>query len=116
MIEIFGKETGIILGAVHFMPLVGYNGFTNYEEILETAKKDILAFEKGGVNGIILENNYNLPHNVKESKEVTERIPTEILKETGYREFLEKCCEFGDIAISEFRQFRDKYSETKSDE
>lgn len=53
---------------------------------------------------------------VKGNKEVLERIPIEILKETGYKEFLEKCCEFGDIAISEFRQFRDKYSETKSDE
>jgi|SRR5665648_7661 len=53
---------------------------------------------------------------IKENKEVTDRIPIEILNETGYEEFLEKCCEFGDKAISEFRQFRDKYSETKSDE
>lgn len=53
---------------------------------------------------------------VKEKKEVTDRIPTEILNAIGYKEFLEKCYEFGDKAISEFRQFRDKYSETKSDE
>ena len=53
---------------------------------------------------------------VKENKEVTDRIPNEILKETGYKEFLEKCYEFGDIAISEFRQYKDKYSETKSDD
>lgn len=53
---------------------------------------------------------------IKENKEVTDRIPDEILKETGYQEFLEKCCEFGDIAISEFRHFRDKYSEAKSDD
>lgn len=51
----------------------------------------------------------------KEDKEVIERIPTEILNESGYKEFLEKCCEFGDSAISEFRQYKDKYSETKSD-
>ncbi|GLU57276.1 restriction endonuclease [Dyadobacter frigoris] len=53
---------------------------------------------------------------VKDNKDVIRRIPTEILKETGYLEFLEKCYEFGDIAISEFRQFRDKYSKIKSDE
>lgn len=52
---------------------------------------------------------------VKENKEVVERIPIEILKETGYKEFLEKCYEFGDFAISEFRQYRDKYNQT-SDE
>ena len=57
-----------------------------------------------------------LSDRVKENKEVLKRIPTEILKETGYLEFLEKYYEFGDVAISEFRQFRDKYSETKSDE
>jgi len=52
---------------------------------------------------------------VKENKEVVERIPIEILKETGYKEFLEKCYEFGDFAISEFREYRDKYNQT-SDE
>ena len=53
---------------------------------------------------------------VKGNKEVTQRIPNEILTETGYKEFLAKCYEFGDKAISEFRKFRDKYSEIKSDE
>lgn len=53
---------------------------------------------------------------VKGNTEVIQRIPDEILTETGYKEFLVKCYEFGDIAISEFRKFRDKYSETKSDE
>ncbi|GAL01259.1 hypothetical protein JCM19314_703 [Nonlabens ulvanivorans] len=52
----------------------------------------------------------------KENKKVADRIPNDILNETAYKEFLEKCFRFGDIAISEFRKFRDKYSETKSDE
>ena len=47
----------------------------------------------------------------KELKEATDLIPIEILNEEGYKEFLEKCCAFGDIAISEFRYFRDKYNE-----
>ncbi len=53
---------------------------------------------------------------VKGNKEVLQRIPYEILTETGYREFLVKCYEFGDMAISEFRKFRNKYSETKNNE
>ncbi|UAY55698.1 restriction endonuclease [Arachidicoccus terrestris] len=52
---------------------------------------------------------------VEESKEVIERIPIEILKETGYQEFLEKCCDFGNFAVSEFRQYRDKYYQTGDD-
>ena len=53
---------------------------------------------------------------VKDSKQIMDRVPIEILKETGYKEFLEKCSKFGDIAISEFRYFRAKYNETKSNE
>jgi restriction system protein len=57
-----------------------------------------------------------LSERVNENKDVTSRIPSEILNETGYLEFLEKCSEFGSIAISEFRTFRDKYSETETDD
>jgi hypothetical protein len=49
---------------------------------------------------------------IKRNKEVIQRIPDEILTETGYKEFLAKCYKFGDLAISEFRMYRDKYSES----
>lgn len=42
-------------------------------------------------------------------KEITDRIPLEILNEVGYKEFQERCFEFGEKAISEFRYYRDKY-------
>lgn len=59
--------------------------------------------------------NYTIPtlpilDKVKDNNQVTDRIPIEILKETGYREFQEKCYEYGDIAISEYRHLRDKYN------
>ena len=57
-----------------------------------------------------------LSERFKEDDEIKHLIPQEILTETGYNEFLEKCYEFGDFAISEFRYFRDKYSEKNSDE
>jgi hypothetical protein len=50
----------------------------------------------------------------KKRTEITQHIPDEILMETGYKEFLEKCFKFGGVAISEFRKFRDKYSETEN--
>lgn len=52
----------------------------------------------------------------KENREVLKRLPNEILTECGYKEFLEKCFKFGEIAISNFRRFRDKYSENTDDE
>lgn len=53
---------------------------------------------------------------VKGNKEVISKVPNEILVETGYQEFLEKCFELGDKAIAEFRQFRYKYGGTINDE
>lgn len=36
-------------------------------------------------------------------------IPDHILDETGYREFLESSIAYGEIALAEFRELRDKY-------
>ncbi|MEP2773117.1 MAG: restriction endonuclease [Fulvivirga sp.] len=41
--------------------------------------------------------------------DLKKNIPTKILNETGYKQFMEHCIEFGNIAISEFRVLRDKY-------
>jgi hypothetical protein len=61
--SIFKKEKPII-GALHFAPLLGYKGFEGFERILENARSDARALEDGGVDGIIFENNYDLPHKV----------------------------------------------------
>lgn len=50
---------------------------------------------------------------IVENKNFINQIPVEILIESGYKEFFEKCCEFGAIAIGEFRHFRDKYVDTQ---
>ena len=58
----FGRESGIIIGAIHFPPLLGYPDFPGFEVALKNAVKDLRALEKGGMDGIIFENNYDIPH------------------------------------------------------
>jgi len=60
--KIFKKNKNIIIGAIHFPPLLGYSGFPGFKIALRNALKDLNAFEKGGVDGIIFENNYDIPH------------------------------------------------------
>ncbi|RLG16900.1 hypothetical protein DRN62_02680 [Nanoarchaeota archaeon] len=58
------KTRKLIIGALHFKPLLGYEGFTNLSDILKTALKDLRAFERGGVDAVIVENNYDIPHKI----------------------------------------------------
>jgi uncharacterized protein len=69
-----------IIGTLHLLPLFGYPGYTSYKHILETAKKDLIAFLQGGINTIIIENNYNLPHKIEEDNLVVSMMIT-IIKE-----------------------------------
>jgi uncharacterized protein len=64
-----------VIGALHFSPMIGYKGFENYDKILEKAKIDLKAFEEGGIGALILENNYNFPHQTTdETKEAVEMM------------------------------------------
>lgn len=60
-----------IIGAVHFPALLGYDEFPGTEVAYWNASKDIKSFEKGGVDAIIIENNYDLPH--------TEKVPPSVI-------------------------------------
>lgn len=51
-----------IIGALHLIPLPGYKGFSNIDKIREAALYDLDAMITGGVDGVIIENNYDLPH------------------------------------------------------
>ncbi|MDE1870181.1 MAG: BtpA/SgcQ family protein [Candidatus Micrarchaeota archaeon] len=65
-------EGKFIIGALHFTPLSGYPGFQGREKTLDIAMEDLQAFEKGGIDGIIIENNYDVPHKIKVKKETVE--------------------------------------------
>lgn len=61
--ELFGVEKPII-GMVHLQPLPGSPGYTGYKMdlIIEKALDDARALAKGGVNGLIVENMWDLPY------------------------------------------------------
>lgn len=59
---IFKKNSHIIIGAVHLPPLLGYPRFPGLQAALSHAISDLRTLEKGGADGIIFENNYDIPH------------------------------------------------------
>lgn len=61
-LECFKKNKNIIIGALHFAPLLGYPECPGEERILTDALADTAAFELGGADAIIIENNYDVPH------------------------------------------------------
>ncbi len=60
--RIFGKNKNIIIGVIHFPPLLSYPDFPGFKVAFKNALADLRAFEQGGVDGIIFENNYDIPH------------------------------------------------------
>ncbi|MDO8657027.1 MAG: BtpA/SgcQ family protein, partial [Nanoarchaeota archaeon] len=77
--KIFKTEKPII-GAIHLSPLLGYGGFDGANKVLRRARSDTEAFERGGISGIIIENNYDLPHKITVGPE-TVAIMTYIIRE-----------------------------------
>jgi uncharacterized protein len=70
--KIFNKDKNVIIGAIHFAPLLGYKDFPGYKIILKNALEDLAALQDGGVDGVIIENNYDIPHKIFVEKETTE--------------------------------------------
>lgn len=62
--KIFKKNKNIIIGAIHLPPLLGYKDFPGFDVALKNALADLRAFESGGVDGVIFENNYDIPHKI----------------------------------------------------
>lgn len=58
----FTKDSNILIGAIHFPPLLGYSEFPGMATALDNALADLSAFEMGGFDAVIIENNYDLPH------------------------------------------------------
>ena len=59
--EIFNTQNPII-GMVHFPPLLGYKDFPGLEECFQKSLNDAQTLAEGGVDAILVENNYDLPH------------------------------------------------------
>lgn len=61
---IFPKKKKALIGAVHLPPSPDYPEFPGMEAALRNAFADLAAFEEGGVDAIIFENNYDVPHTI----------------------------------------------------
>jgi len=86
LIKIFKKDKNIIIGAIHFAPLLGYPDYPGFEITLESALKDLAAFEEGGVDGVIIENNYDVPHKInvdKNTVDIMVKLGKEIRNKTN---------------------------------
>lgn len=60
--QIFFPVTKPIIGVIHLPPLLGYPEFTSMETVVSLALKDLHALQFGGVDGVIVENEYDHPH------------------------------------------------------
>lgn len=67
---IFKKNNNIIIGVIHFPPLSGYKNSPGLKVALKNSLQDLAAFKNGPVDGIIIENNYDIPHQIKVSKKI----------------------------------------------
>ncbi len=63
--KIFKKERNIVIGAVHFPPLLGCPAFPGMAAASRNALRDLRAFYRGGVDAVIFENNYDNPHAIE---------------------------------------------------
>lgn len=71
--KIFGEQKPVI-GVIHLSPLVGYKDFDGVEKVMERAHADLNAFEEGGLSGIIVENNYDIPHKINVSQNTVDMM------------------------------------------
>ena len=65
--ELFGVKKPII-AMCHLQPLPGdpyYDEEGGLEKVIEAAKKDVIALQNGGVDGIMFSNEYSLPYLTK---------------------------------------------------
>lgn len=66
--ELFpGHKT--IIGVIHLPPLPGYAESPGLNAVVEKALVDLEALEAGGVDGVLVENEYDRPHQVEASPE-----------------------------------------------
>ena len=62
MINFRNKKT--VIGVIHLAPTADCTRLDSIENTLEKALADLRAFEDGGVDAIMIENNYDYPHKI----------------------------------------------------
>lgn len=58
----FERKKSVVIGMVHCAPLLGYDNFPGFKTVKRKFLQDLKALVRGGVDAIMIENNYDLPH------------------------------------------------------
>jgi uncharacterized protein len=69
----FGTSSPLI-GVVHLPPLPGYAGSPGMQALIRHALADLEAFERGGLHGVLVENEHDRPHRVEAGRETIAAI------------------------------------------
>lgn len=70
---------------IHLPPLPGYVDSPGIEQVIRQAVADLHTLQAGGVDGVLVENEYDRPHRIKASAETVEamtRVTREIVRES----------------------------------
>jgi membrane complex biogenesis BtpA family protein len=71
------------IGMIALPPLPGYPAFTTIDALVETALADLGALERGGVSGVLVENDFDQPHTLAGGAEIAAamtRVTTEVVR------------------------------------
>lgn len=82
----FGRAKTII-GMIHLPPLPGYKNSPGIEYAIRQAAGDLNALEEGGVDAVLVENEYDRPHRVTAAPETTAamtRITRAVVQESEF--------------------------------
>lgn len=60
--KIFKNKKPLVIGMVHCAPLLGYENSPGIKEVEKKFMSDLKALIEGGVDAIMIENNYDVPH------------------------------------------------------
>jgi membrane complex biogenesis BtpA family protein len=68
--DVFARRPAVI-GMIHLPPLPGYPDSPGIDRLVEHALCDLATLEDAGVDGVLVENEYDRPHRVTATAEVT---------------------------------------------
>ncbi|MFH1367305.1 MAG: BtpA/SgcQ family protein [Patescibacteria group bacterium] len=60
--KLFKNKKPFVIGMIHCAPLLGYKNFPGVKQVKKKFEQDMAALIKGGVDSIMIENNYDIPH------------------------------------------------------
>lgn len=74
-LKLFKKKAPII-GMIHLPALLGYKQSPGIDAVIKHALKDLKTLETGGVDGVMVENEYDRPHQVVVGPEIVAAMTT----------------------------------------